>query len=908
MMLLFLLVLSLSLQCQTDARLSRSFMENKVETAKARVDADYLYSRQLSLERVRRDASTPSDFLRLMKQPEGVSRQAVRAADYMDYTVELITKSLQRRHKRSINATDLLSDEDLQTIAELTGCTPLQRPPSCNTIPNLNVFRTATSVCNNRVNPRWGSSNRPLTRWLPAQYEDGISRPRGWTPSENINGFMLPLARAVSNRIVAANDMVPTDPLYSHMVTIFGQWTDHDLSFTPHSPVIRSFNDGIDCDDSCENTEPCFPIQIPSFDPRFGRNSSECIPFFRSAPACGSGETGNIFGMRNIRQQMNTLTAYMDAGQVYGADDAKARSLRNLTTDQGLLRVNTMYTDNGRELLPFSSMDPRICATRGRITNDSDAEEVPCFLAGDSRVNENIALTSVHTLMLREHNRLVRALAQLNPHWNGERLYQEARKIMGAYFQVITYRDYLRLIVGPDFIASQLSTYPGYNETVDSSISNAFATAAFRFAHLQVNAFIFRLNETYQEHPEFPHVMLHRAFRAPWRVTFEGGLDPILRGLVGARAKLNTQDQMMSDELRERLFEFNNHVALDLASLNLQRGRDHALPGYNEWRKFCGLSQPQNLSQLAEVLNNTDLATRLLDLYGTTDNIDLWLGGVSEPFVRGGRVGPLFACLISTQFQKIREGDRFWWENDGVFTEAQRESLAETSLARIICDNTGITEVPERPLLFRPRGSGYTQCMDIPAFDLSPWQENNTSPGSPGSQDTSPGSPGSQDTSPGSPGSQGPPGPRGPTGPIGPPGPRGPPGPPGPSSSTHKVAFSMRLINNYPKSGQPIVFTQEAFNEQKSYNNKTGYFICEYPGVYEFTFYCRISQYGAKLDLMLNNTRVVHSYTTRQRGFLTASGGIILKLAKGDKVWLVAHHRGNGLLKDSVFNGHLLFE
>ena len=57
-------------------------------------------------------------------------------------------------------------------------------------------------------------------------------------------------------------------------------------------------------------------------------------------------------------------------------------------------------------------------------------------LQGDARTNENIALTSLHTLLLREHNRLARALAKLNPHWSGERLYQEARKIMGGYFQV----------------------------------------------------------------------------------------------------------------------------------------------------------------------------------------------------------------------------------------------------------------------------------------------------------------------------------------------------------------------------------------------------------------------------------------------------------------------------------------
>lgn len=155
---------------------------------------------------------------------------------------------------------------------------------------------------------------------------------------------------------------------------------------------------------------------------------------------------------------------------------------------------------------------------------------------------------------------------------------------------------------------------------------------------------------------------------------------------MGRKAKLNTQEHMMSDELRDRLFKFSSELALDLASLNLQRGRDHGLPGiacalnlcqslvlvtdvtnsllllfflgYNTWRKFCGLSQPKNLNQLAKVLKNKNLAKNLLKLYRKPDNIDVWIGGVAEPFVRGGRVGPLFACLISTQFQRIRQGDR----------------------------------------------------------------------------------------------------------------------------------------------------------------------------------------------------------------------------------------------------------
>lgn len=107
------------------------------------------------------------------------------------------------------------------------------------------------------------------------------------------------------------------------------------------------------------------------------------MPFFRSSPTCGSGYTGYIFGSSTTRQQLNALTAFLDVSQVYGSDDSKAHLLRDLSTDQGLLKVNNNYTDNGRELLPFTTMGANMCATRRRITNDNNAQEVLCFFAGE---------------------------------------------------------------------------------------------------------------------------------------------------------------------------------------------------------------------------------------------------------------------------------------------------------------------------------------------------------------------------------------------------------------------------------------------------------------------------------------------------------------------------------------------
>ncbi|CAL8277720.1 unnamed protein product [Merluccius merluccius] len=707
------------------SRLGSPYLMECFEEAKKLVDDAYKYSRDESLSRVRREVVSPTDILRLLKQPRGDSRSAVRSADYMAQTLRLLHDRVHRLHKRSLNATDLLLPKDLEVLSQISGCSAQVSKPSCRSTPNLNKYRTITSVCNNLENPRLGASNTPFTRWLPAEYDDGIAEPKGWNRGRRYNNYTLPMVRQVSNNILATVDAgVVNDRQYSHLVTLFGQWNDHDLTFTPFSPSIRSFSNNLNCDESCERSEPCFPIPIPAGDPRLPTGKDSCIPVFRSAPVCGTGTSAfNFGGVANKREQINALTAFLDLSQVYGSEDKLALDLRNLTSDQGLLRVNDKFKDQGRELLPFSPLQANMCATRKRVTNDTNAQEVPCFIAGDVRVDENIALTSLHTLFMREHNRLARQLKRLNPQWDSETLYQEARKIMGAYTQVFVFRDYLPHIVGPAAMAQKLGRYPGYNPNVDPSIANVFATAAYRFAHLAIQPVLSRLDNNYREDAANPSVPLFKAFFTPWRIVFEGGIDSLIRGLVGRPAKLNTQDHMMVDALRERLFQFVQHLALDLASLNMQRSRDHAIPGYNAWRRHCGLSQPRNEAQLAVVLNNRDLARRLLQLYGTPDNIDVWLGGVAEPFVQGGRVGSLFSCLIANQFKNIRQGDRLWYENQGTFTANQRSVLRTASLARIICDNTGVTNIQLDPFSLVSNANRLVHCSRIPQLNLAAWRE-----------------------------------------------------------------------------------------------------------------------------------------------------------------------------------------
>ncbi|GCC26268.1 hypothetical protein chiPu_0004683 [Chiloscyllium punctatum] len=706
-----------------DVALGSPFVESAVREAIELVDKAYKMSRDQHKEKLRKRSLRTTDLLRFFKQPLAETRRAVRSAEYMETAMHLIQRNVHRVHKRSLNASDLLTAADLDTIARVTGCLAIRQPPICKYDCFSDRYRTFTSVCNNRRKPRLGSSNIALTRWLPARYEDGFSLPLGWTPIRLHFGFRLPLVRQVSNVILrTANKDVVSDLTRSHFFMQWGQWIDHDMSLSPFSGSLQTFNDGINCDRTCIQQSPCFPIQIPRGDTRI-KNTTQCLPFFRSAPACGSGELGSLFGDVNTRQQINALTAFIDVNEVYGSTDCLANKLRNLTNELGLLAVNEKYSDNGREYLPFNTISSNLCGSMGESCLTSE-NSTPCFLAGDVRVNEQLALLSLHTVFLREHNRLARELKRMNPHWSGDTIYHEARKILGAFQQIITYRDFLPLLIGNEATQKYLPRYEAYNEFIDPGIANVVSTAAFRFGHLIIQPKLFRLNENYQEHPQFKNIELHQAFFTPWRLIKEGGVDPLIRGLLGRPAKLQEVDKMMHDELREKLFELTSQIALDLGSLNMQRSRDHGIPGYNAWRKFCGLTQISNLNQFRQIIKNPEVARKFFQLYRTANNIDVWVGAIAEPQVTGGKVGPLLACLIGQQFKNLRDGDRFWWENDGVFSGSQRQALAKTSLSRIICDNTGIQSVPLEAFKFSQYPSKYVACNTIPAVDLSDWKED----------------------------------------------------------------------------------------------------------------------------------------------------------------------------------------
>ncbi len=93
------------------------------------------------------------------------------------------------------------------------------------------------------------------------------------------------------------------------------------------------------------------------------------------------------------------------------------------------------------------------------MANSSPFPDTDMFMAGDIRGNENIELTAIQTLFMREHNRQASILAKLHPDWTDEQLYQGARQIVIAEIQSITFNEYLPALLG----RGTITPYAGYD-------------------------------------------------------------------------------------------------------------------------------------------------------------------------------------------------------------------------------------------------------------------------------------------------------------------------------------------------------------------------------------------------------------------------------------------------------------
>jgi peroxidase len=579
------------------------------------------------------------------------------------------------------------------------------------------IYRTVEGNCNNLKNPLWGKSFEPMRRLLPSKYADGYSAPR-----VAVDGSPLPSARLVSEKTIP--DVDNTHERISLLTMQFGQFMDHEFALAP--TYANSTNPITCCSGPTASHPECFPIKVDKDDPFYNEHQQTCIEFVRSRAY------PNNPSEFKPREQFSVLTAYIDGSNIYGSTIKGADNLR--AYNNGLLAT----WKNPRGGVP----NPTINITFGpgdylpkgshEFCREQPIQGDICFEAGDERVNEQPSLTVMHTLWMREHNRVAKGLKLKNPFWSDEKLFQEARRIVIAELQQITYNEFLPALLGRNLVKKhnlslQESGYStSYDDKVDASIINEFAAAAYRVGHTLLQAF-YKVQFDYQSgglsQTRIEHHQLRHFFFNPRFVPQPKYLEGFLKALH--KNGIQKFDKSVTREVTRHLFQNQtSQFGMDLVSLNVQRARDHGIPTYNDLREYCGLGRAKTFEDLADLISEEQICA-FKALYKSVDDIELFPAGVSERPLSDAVVGPTFGCVIAEQFFRLKVGDRFWFENGNQiysFRAEQLQQIRKVTMARIICDNTALRSIqPWAFLQGRNLGNAERGCETIPAMSLDPW-------------------------------------------------------------------------------------------------------------------------------------------------------------------------------------------
>lgn len=498
-----------------------------------------------------------------------------------------------------------------------------------------NNTRSNDGQNDNIVQKDMGAASTHFQRLELADYADGLS--------EMLHASR-PGPREISNIVFDQETSIENKRGLTSYVWQWGQLFDHDVTLTGEM----------------NPKEPAF-IEIPIGDPFFDSagDGAPAMIFNRSQYDPLSGQ-----GFGSVREIINSTTSWIDGSFLYGPSDARAIWLRTLSGGK-------LKEGEGR-LMPFNDG-----------TQDNKPTSSPAFfVAGDVRANEQPGLAAMHTLFVREHNYWADKLALKHPDWNDERLYQHARRIVIGEVQGITYYDFLPAILGEDAFVP----YAGYDPQINASISTEFATTFYRFGHTLLPPELLRLNADGSE--ALPPLALRDVFFNIDEI-LNNGIDKILSGL--AYQKAQEMDALAIDEVRNFLFgPLGSGQLQDLVSLNIHRGRDHGIPDYNTVRTHFGLVAVDSFD---DITKDPEVIARLQSAYGDPFDIDVFVGMLAEDHIPGTSTGPLLSAALKDQFERLRDGDRFWYENDAMLSNEEVAEIRGTQLSDIIRRNTGLTNI-----------------------------------------------------------------------------------------------------------------------------------------------------------------------------------------------------------------------
>lgn len=561
------------------------------------------------------------------------------------------------------------------------------------------AVRDVSGAGNNIANPQYGEAGETFVRLTEPAYADGVEAPRtGPNPRE--------ISNTISNQDNdgdGVEEPMPNSFDTNTLLNVFGQYFDHDID------LIK------------EGEHETVAIPLPPGDPLQVAGATE-IEIRRGAEADGTGTDPD-----NPRQHVNLISSHADQSQTYGSNSLVTEFLRardadgnptaylltgatgadgyaNLPTLQDLIdnaaragiSINIDLSDPDNDVQNFMGTgQPLLAAINSRVPITEH------LVSGDGRANENVVLTSLHTVFVREHNaqvaELKAATAARGETWTEEEYFQAAKIVVEAEYQRTVFHEFAPALAGDAELDAG-----AYDAGIDPSISAEFASAVYRLGHSMLNENIDYVDDT----GAVQQISLIEAFLNPAKYQ-ELGVEAVVAGsMQEAHQQIDTD---VVNALRNQLFG----QPLDLASINMARGREVGLPTLNEVRAqlyengtlLAGtasaygraaqgnpdLAPYQSWEDFGANLKDPALLAQFMSVYDSVDDVDLWIGGLAET-AEMGQLGSTFGWIFREQLDRLQHGDRFYYEQRLEGTDLLSEIESQT-FADILMRTSGMTHL-----------------------------------------------------------------------------------------------------------------------------------------------------------------------------------------------------------------------
>ncbi|XP_069480819.1 dual oxidase 1-like [Ambystoma mexicanum] len=496
-----------------------------------------------------------------------------------------------------------------------------------------------------------GAADSRLLRLLPAQYGDGVY--------QAVQEPNLPNPREISNVAMKGGSGLPSARNRTVLGVFFGYHVISEILGTGQSGCPAEF----------------LNIQIPSGDPTFDPKGTGnvVLPFQRSKWSKNTGQSPN-----NPRHQVNSVTAWLDGSAIYGSSHSWSDALRSFSGGRLLSGPDQLFPRESDEgLLMWKAPDPS--------TGRRGPEGIYAF--GNPRANESPFLQAVSILWFRYHNYLAAKFALEQPMWTDEDLYQHARKWVIATYQNIALYEWM-----PMFLNKTTSKYRGYNPHIDPGLSHEFL-AAVQFSATMVPPGIYMRdrfcqfrNISSRDQRPWPALRVCNSYwsRENPNLRNSTDTDDLLLGMASQIAEM--EDRIVVEDLRDFWYGPFQYSRTDYIACRIQRGRDLGLCCYNKAREFFGLNVTTDWKDINPALyqNQSKVVDDLAALYGhDISKLEFLPGAMLES---NGDPGELFSAIIQDQLERLRDGDRFWFENNRnrLFTKQEVEVIKNTTFQKVL--------------------------------------------------------------------------------------------------------------------------------------------------------------------------------------------------------------------------------